>query len=136
VWIFDDWRNDTYQVTATRIIDVEKRPFYGREDRREADLQEIQNIAVQVPGFLARVLKFGSVFIETAGETAFTFEKVKDPAGVRAEISRRVEESRRQQRQETASRHRDELLEWFSVYDQIHQTETHKTTSPTSEEES
>jgi CRP-like cAMP-binding protein len=135
IWQFDDWQNDTYHVTSTRIIDVEKRPFYGREERREADLQEVQNITMTVPGFLARLFKYGSVIIETAGAGAFTFDLVKDPAGVRAEISRRVEGRRRQLLRETAQRRRDELLEWFSVYDQIHHTMAHKAEQPPPPEE-
>jgi CRP-like cAMP-binding protein len=121
IWQFSDWQNDTYHVSSTRIIDIEKRPFGGREERREADLQRVQNITVTIPGLLARWLNYGSVVIETAGAESFTFDLVKDPNGVRAEISRRVEARRRQLSQEEAIRHRDELLEWFSVYDQIHQ---------------
>jgi CRP-like cAMP-binding protein/membrane protein YdbS with pleckstrin-like domain len=137
VWQFTDWQNDTYHVTATRIIDIEKRPFFGREERREADLERVQNITVTVPGPLARLLRYGSVVIETAGEEPFTFNLVKNPNEVRAEISRRVDARRRQLLHETARQHRDELLEWFSVYDQIHQTRAHKPEpSPQEEEES
>lgn len=136
VWQFADWQNDTYTITATRIIDIEKHPFFGREERREADLERVQNIAVLVPGLLARLLKFGSVVIETAGEEPFTFDLVKDPNGVRAEISRRVDARRRQQTQAEALRRRDELLEWFSVYDHIHESRQHKPPPPQEEEES
>lgn len=137
IWHFSDWQNDTYHVTSTRIIDIEKRPFGGREERRETDLQQVQNITVTIPGILARWLKYGSVVIETAGAEPFTFDLVEDPNGVRAEISRRVEARRRQLAQEEAIRHRDELLEWFSVYDQIHQTRVHKPEpSPQEEQES
>jgi CRP-like cAMP-binding protein/membrane protein YdbS with pleckstrin-like domain len=135
VWQFADWQNDTYSVTATRIIDIEKRPFFGREERREADLERVQNIAVSVPGPLARFLGYGSVVIETAGEDPFTFDLVRDPNGVRAEISRRVDARRRQILQETAHRRRDELLEWFSVYDHIHESRQHRP-PPSQEEES
>jgi CRP-like cAMP-binding protein/membrane protein YdbS with pleckstrin-like domain len=134
VWQFADWQNDTYIITATHIIDIEKRPFFGREERREADLERVQNIAVSIPGLLARLLNFGSVEIETAGEEPFTFDLVRDPNGVRAEISRRVDARRRQALQETAQRRRDELLEWFSVYDHIHESRKHKPPAPHEEE--
>jgi hypothetical protein len=119
IWRFDDWQNDVYQVTATRIIDVERLPFYLREDRREASLGNIQNINLTIPGIIGRVLNYGSVTIETAGAGAFTFEYVKDPRGVQAEIYSRMNAFQRQQSQEAAERHRTELLEWFSVYDQL-----------------
>jgi hypothetical protein len=89
-----------------------------------------------VPGFLARLLKFGSVVIETAGEEPFTFDLVRNPNGVRAEISRRVDARRRQRAQAEAIRRRDELLEWFSVYDHIHESRQHKPPPPQEEEES
>jgi hypothetical protein len=119
LWQFDDWQNDIYQVTATRIIDVERLPFYLREERREASLGVIQNISLEIPGFLGRLLNYGSVTIETAGAGPFTFDYVKDPRRVQAEIFRRVEAFQRRQRLEAAERHRNELLDWFSVYDQV-----------------
>ena len=119
LWRFDDWQNDIYQVTATRIIDVERLPFYLRGDRREASLGVIQNISLEIPGFLGRVLNYGSVTIETAGAGAFTFDLVRNPRSVQAEIFRRVEAFRRRERQQEAERHRSELLDWFAVYDRI-----------------
>ena len=122
IWRFDDWQNDVYQVTATRIIDVERLPFYLREERREASLGMIQNINLEIPGLLGKLLNYGSVTIETAGAGAFTFECVKDPRGVQAEIFRRVEAFQRWQRQAEAERRRAELLDWFTVYDQVQRT--------------
>lgn len=119
LWKFVDWQNEFYQVTATRIIDVERLPFYLREERREASLGMIQNISLEIPGILGRLLNYGSVTIETAGVEAFAFDYVKDPRGVQAEIFRRVEAFQRRQRQEAAERHRAELLDWFTVYDQV-----------------
>ena len=122
LWKFDDWQNDIYQVTTTRIIDVERLPFYLREERREAGLDVIQNISLEIPGVLGRLLNYGSVTVETAGAGAFTFDLVKDPRGVQAEIFRRVEAFQSRQREEEAERHRNELLDWFAVYDQISRT--------------
>jgi uncharacterized membrane protein YdbT with pleckstrin-like domain len=122
IWRFDDWRNDIYQVTDTRIIDIERRPFFGREERREANLGVVQDINSERPSFMARVLNYGSVTIETAGTEPFTFDSVKDPSGVQAEIFRRTEAFRAKQRQLEADRRRSELLDWFTVYDQIRGT--------------
>ena len=119
LWKFDDWQNDIYQVTAMRIIDVERLPFYLRESRREANLGMIQNIKLEIPGFLGKMLNYGSVTIETAGAGAFTFDLVKDPRGVQAEIFRRVEAFHRQQRQDESQRHQVEMLNWLSAYDQL-----------------
>lgn len=120
LWRFEDWQNDIYQVTSTRIIDIERLPFFLRETRREASLSRIQNITLEIPGILGKLLNYGSVKIETAGGEAFTFDRVKDPRRVQTEIFRRVEAFQRRQRQEEAERRRSELLDWFSVYDSLH----------------
>jgi hypothetical protein len=119
LWIFEDWQNDIYQVTATRIIDVDRLPLYLREQRREASLGMIQNVSLEITGIVGNLLNYGSVKIETAGAGAFTFDHVRDPRAVQSEIFRRVEAFRSQQRQEEAERHRTELLDWFTVYDRV-----------------
>ncbi len=119
LWRFDDWQNDIYQVTSTRIIDVERLPFFLREERREASLGMIQNVKFEIPGFIGKVLNYGSVTIETAGVGVFTFDCVKSPREVQAEIFRRMEAFQKRQDQAAAARHRNELLDWFAVYDQV-----------------
>ena len=124
LWRFDDWQNDIYQVTPTRIIDVERLPFFLREDRREASLGVIQNVQFEIPGLLGKILNYGSVTIETAGVGAFTFDLVKDPSGVQAEIFRRMEAFQVRQSQAVAEQHRSELLDWFAVYDRVRSPES------------
>ncbi len=124
LWVFDDWQNDIYQVTASRIIDVEQRPFFLGEARREASLDTIQNIGLEIPSLMGRVLRYGSVTIETAGAGAFTFDYVKSPQKVQSEIFDRMEAFEKRQRQMEAERQKDEFLEWFSVYDEMRQRST------------
>jgi len=132
LWKFDDWQNDIYQVTATRIIDVERSPLFLHEERREANLGMIQNISLEIPGFLGRLLNYGSVTIETAGAGAFTFDYVKDPRSVQDEIFRRMETFHRQQAKDDAERRRNELLDWFAVYDQIRRAAPPESRPPSS----
>lgn len=119
LWVFEDWQNEVYQVTSSRIIDIEQRPFGLSEERREASLGMIQNVNLTVPGLVGRLLGYGTVTIETAGTGPFTFDYVKDPESVQAEIFRRVERFDEKERQKRARRRRDELLDWFTVYDQM-----------------
>jgi uncharacterized membrane protein YdbT with pleckstrin-like domain len=126
LWIFEDWQNDIYQVTSWRIVDIEQLPFALRAERREASLGQIQNVNLSVPGVVGRLLGYGSVTIETAGSGAFTFDYVKNPRAVQAEIFRRMETFKRHKREKEAERRQDELLDWFSVYDQIRRPETHQ----------
>ncbi len=135
-WQFADWQNDFYQVTPTRIIDVERLPFYLREDRREANLDSIQNIRLEIPSFLGKILRYGSVTIETSGVGVFTFEHVHNPYEVQKEIFRRIEAFQRRQRQTEAEQHRSELLDWFSVYDSMRRSQPAVIQPPSSPQES
>jgi uncharacterized membrane protein YdbT with pleckstrin-like domain len=128
LWIFEDWQNDVYQVTSVRIIDVEQLPFALREERREASLGQIQNVNLTVPSLAGRLLGYGSVTIETAGAGAFTFDYVKNPRAVQNEVFRRMETFKRQEREKQAERRRDELLDWFSIYDQMRHPEAGQAT--------
>jgi len=119
LWVFEDWQNDIYQVTSSRIIDIEQRPFGLREERREASLGMIQNVSLTVPGVIGRVFGYGSVRIETAGAGPFTFDYVKNPEAVQTEIFQRIERFEERERRKRAQRRRDELLDWFTVYDQM-----------------
>ncbi|MGC9336274.1 MAG: cyclic nucleotide-binding domain-containing protein [Anaerolineae bacterium] len=123
LWVFEDWQNDIYQVTSARIVDIEQLPFALREERREASLGQIQNVNLMVPGVVGRLLGYGSVTIETAGAGAFTFDYVKKPRDVQAEIFRRMDAFKRREREKEAKRRQDELLDWFSVYDQMRHPE-------------
>ncbi len=123
LWVFEDWQNDVYQITSSRIVDVEQLPLGLREERREAGLGMIQNVSLTVPGVVGRVLGYGSVTIETAGAGAFTFDYVKNPEAVQTEIFRRIEIFETRERQKKARQRRDELLDWFTVYDEMRHPE-------------
>ena len=119
-WELEDWRNDLYIVTNTHIIDIERvTPILLKETKRQASLDDIQNTMASTRGFWANLLKWGDVFIETAGEGRFEFEQVHNPARVQAEIDKRREAYRAKQRQEETERQRAELAKWFSAYHDV-----------------
>ena len=122
-WRYEDWRNDIFQMTASHILDIDRLPLGFRESRRQAALEQVQNINVDIPNLWARIFNYGNVMIETAGSTGdLTFEWVMQPRAVQAEIFDRIESMRVQQRKEETERRRQEMAEWFAVYHQI-QTE-------------
>ncbi len=117
-WRYEDWRNDIYVVTPTQIIDIERTPFLFREARRQASLENIQDIRFEMPGFWASMLNRGNVLIQTAGQGQFTFDSVYDPSSVQREIFLRIE-AFRERRQEAERRERErQLADWFTVYQQ------------------
>jgi uncharacterized membrane protein YdbT with pleckstrin-like domain len=116
---FEDWQNDLYQVTATRVVHVEQLPLLLREERREASLEQITNVRSE-QSFWGRLLGYGDVIVETAAPAGvFHFRMVSRPQEVQAVIFAHIEADRRRRQEQEAERHRAELLDWFSVYDEI-----------------
>jgi uncharacterized membrane protein YdbT with pleckstrin-like domain len=123
-YVYWDWQNDIYQISGNRLIDLKRRPLFLQELRRETTLDKVENIGLSVPGPIAQLLNYGTVVIETAGETgAFKFEYVHDPRRVQEEIFNRMENFKRQQREaELRSRHA-EVAEWFEIYEELKKVE-------------
>jgi len=118
IWYrYEDWRNDIYQLTDERIIDVERLPLGLREERREASLSMIQDIGYEIPGPIANLLDYGNVVIETASrEAVFTFSWVHQPRRVQEEVFARMDAYREREKQGQRERRADELLDWFGTY--------------------
>jgi uncharacterized membrane protein YdbT with pleckstrin-like domain len=115
-WELADWGNDQYILTEERIIDIERRPLFFGEHRRDASLGMIQNVSLRIPSFIAAVFNYGNVVVQTAGAGDFTFDRVGHPRAVQAEIFQRMQAYREAQLEREASQRRAELAEWFSVY--------------------
>ena len=118
IWYrYEDWRNDIYQLTDERIIDVERLPLGLREERREASLSMIQDIGYEIPGPIASLLDYGNVVIETASrEAVFTFSWVHKPRRVQEEVFARMDAYREREKRHQRERRADELLDWFGTY--------------------
>jgi CRP-like cAMP-binding protein len=121
MWFVEDWRNDYFQLTQSHIILVEQRPLLFQESRRQARLDRIQNLGFEIPNILGRILNYGHVHFETAGEEGFRLEWLHHPREVQATISNRQYQYSRRQQQIEAARRQQELLSWFSTYDDLKQ---------------
>lgn len=119
-WITVDWWNDTYELTHDRIIDVEKLPLFFGEQRREAQLSEIQDIQLQISSPLEMLLNYGDVVVRTAAQQgAFTFDHVPRPREVKEEINRRLIEWRRKDEQRRAQARMRDMPDWFELYNRL-----------------
>ncbi len=133
-WELEDWKNDVYIVTEDRIIDVEKVPLWGREERREATLERIQNVNLLIPGPLAAALRYGNVDIDTAGgEGKFTFTNVVEPHQVQREIMFRVAQARQRRQQLEGLRREKEIADWLAVYERLRRERGAAATPPQGE---
>jgi hypothetical protein len=121
LWQFEDWRNDLYILTGTRIIDIERVPFFLSEKRRETTLSRIQTTEFKIPTPLARFLQFGDLTIRVPGST-FEFKSIHDPAGAQTDINKRLSEFQKRQAENEARGRRNELSDWFAAYDQLRHT--------------
>ncbi len=119
-WAVADWWNDTYTVTADRIIDIEKLPLFLSEQRREAQLSDIQDISLEMNSPLKMMLNFGNIIVQTAaGEGAFTFDHVPNPRNVKEEITRRMIVWRREDERRKAQDRSQDLPDWFEMYNRL-----------------
>lgn len=64
-------------ITSRRIIDIKQRGLFHREVSEMA-MERIENVTVETPGFIATILDFGNIKIQTAGESDFTITTVAE----------------------------------------------------------
>lgn len=67
-WV--DYWLDMWIITNERIIDIEQKGLF-RHGISEFGLDKVQDVTVEVPGFLATFLKYGKIIIHTAGDQSF-----------------------------------------------------------------
>ena len=73
LWV--TYRLDVWIITTKRIIDVEQRGLFNREVS-EFLISKVQNVTTETPTFIATMLDFGNMVIETAGEKSFIVREV------------------------------------------------------------
>jgi len=118
IWQGLDWHNDLYVLTDERVVDIEKIPLLA-EERREARLDRIQDVRYDQPGLVYRILNFGHVWLETAGEVGrFTFDNVPHPQEVQGEIFRRLDAFRQRVEHRQRQAGQEALLELLGLYHQ------------------
>ena len=76
IWI--DFYFDVWIITDHRIVNIEQKALFMRHVS-ELDFSKIQDVSIEVEGFIPTVLNYGDVFIQTAGAKGrFLFHKVPD----------------------------------------------------------
>lgn len=88
LWLFAltvivDYYLDGWVVTNRRVLSVEQHGLFSRTVS-ELDLSRVQDVTSEEKGIMAFVFGYGTVFVQTAGETGrFDFERVPHPEAVR-----------------------------------------------------
>jgi uncharacterized membrane protein YdbT with pleckstrin-like domain len=119
VWQVEDWRNDIFQVTDRAVLDIDRRPFGFGESRKQAAINNIQNVTAERPNFLATLFNYGHVKIETAGAQAdIMFDEVPNPSVIQSDIFDRLDNFRKNQRIRDGRARRQEYAILLDVYSQ------------------
>ena len=112
--LFISWLNyylDVWIVTNERIINIKQLRLFDRVVS-EQKLYRVQDVTWEIKGVLGNLLKFGNVFIQTAGtEERFTFEYIPDPEGVAKSIMHLLEQIENQMGANTMAKMDGDLLE-------------------------
>ena len=88
IWIYSfliwvDYYYDIWIITSERIVNIEQKGMFSRKVS-EVRYAKIQDVSVEVLGFLPTVINFGDVQVQTAGEEEnFIFRTVSDPYGIK-----------------------------------------------------
>ncbi|EKE16004.1 MAG: hypothetical protein ACD_11C00056G0004 [uncultured bacterium] len=91
IWI--DYYFDVWIVTNERIINIEQKGLFMRK-MSEAKYSKIQDISVEVTGFLQTIIGYGDVRVQTAGELEnIVFRKVSNPYEIKNMIANAQKEN-------------------------------------------
>lgn len=91
---FLDYYLDVWIVTSERIIDIDQKGFFSRTIS-ENKIFQVQDVTSEVQGFFPTILKYGNVFVQTAGEVErFFFSEVPEPDKIRDMIIKLVQDKR------------------------------------------
>lgn len=102
ILFFTVWTNyylDVVIITNRRVIDIEQLTLFKREIA-ECFVEKVQDVTVEIKGFLATLLRFGDVHIQTAGTSReFIIRHIPYPEKIKQTIFRIHEELRRERLQ-------------------------------------
>ena len=74
---------DVWIVTTERILKIEQHHLFRREVS-EFRISRVQDVTVEINGFLATMLKFGDLKVFTASEeSGFTFRRIPHPEQIK-----------------------------------------------------
>jgi uncharacterized membrane protein YdbT with pleckstrin-like domain len=94
IWI--DYYYDLWIITDKRLINIEQKGLFMRKTS-ELDYAKVQDVSVDIKGFLATVLNYGDVLVQTAGEQPnFLFRTIPNPLYVKKLIMEQVQVDERE----------------------------------------
>jgi len=98
IWI--DYYFDVWVITNRRIVNIEQKGLFVRHVS-ELTIERVQDVTVEVKGFIPTMLNFGDVYVQTAAEKErFVFRMVPNPYGIKDLIMNLQKEVEREETNE------------------------------------
>lgn len=73
--VWTDYYLDVWIITTKRLIDIEQRSLFSRVIS-ELPMAKVQNVTIEIPGFIPTILRFGNLKVETASQSTFLIRDV------------------------------------------------------------
>jgi len=97
--VWTNWHLDVWVVTEKRIYDVQQQSLFSREVS-ELRLERLQDITVEVRGFVSTFLDIGNLHVQSAGASReFSISHIRHPYKARDIISSHVDSSQESNQQ-------------------------------------
>lgn len=94
---------DVWYITNMRIVDIEQIGLFARK-AKTLNLERVQDVTVEVRGFIATMFNFGTIHVQTAGDSReILLPHSKYPYEVKRVVFEAIEEKKRAQRNEIHS---------------------------------
>ncbi len=128
---FEDWRNDSYQVTGGYAVDLYRKPLGLKESRRQVELVSVQNIRTEQKGLISFMFRYGDVILVTAGGAADTvFKSVSRPWRVQESLFSYREADLRRRELSSREQRKDDFVRFAEALDQIRGSSSPSSLSP------
>lgn len=83
--VWTDYYLDMWIITNKRIISIDQQGFF-RRSVSSFRFERLQDITVNIKGFIETMLDFGRITADTAGHDPFTINGIPNPRGVKSLI--------------------------------------------------
>jgi len=101
--IWTDYYLDVWTITNKRIVDIEQKGLFHRQTS-VLKMSRIQDVTIETHGFIATLLNFGDIHVQTAGETReFVMHGIANPKDVRHVILMQLDRTEEQTEGKTSS---------------------------------
>lgn len=79
------WEKDVYIITDRRIVDVDQKTLFAKT-QKEAFLDKIQDVTMEISGISGALFKYGNVLVKTASDNSLTLDDVHRPEKIQKTI--------------------------------------------------